>query len=84
MSNTTNSTSPLKNLFNFLWPHKWRLISASCALIFTAFAQLAVGFGIKILIDEGFSGTDSSGLYQAMLIYELYNQKTLMQVEHCS
>ncbi len=67
MSNITNPTSPLNNLFRFLWPHKWKLILASCALIFTALAQLAVGFGIKTLIDEGFSGTDSSGLYQAMV-----------------
>jgi len=29
-------------------------------------AQLSLGFGVRLLIDEGFSGTDDSGLRQAV------------------
>ena len=57
---------PLRQLLRFLWPHKWRLIAASVALVFTAMAQLSLGFGVRLLIDEGFSGADENGLRQAV------------------
>jgi len=60
------SLAPLRQLLGFLWPHKGRLIAASTALVFTAGAQLTLGYGVKILIDEGFAGADSSGLYTAV------------------
>ena len=41
-------------------------MAASAALIFTAGAQLTLGYGVKILIDEGFAGGDASGLYKAV------------------
>lgn len=73
MSNNSGETvrrkasfGPLRQLLQFLWPHKWRLIAASVALVFTAMAQLSLGFGVRLLIDEGFSGTDDSGLRQAV------------------
>ena len=37
------------------------------ALVFTAGAQLTLGYGVKMLIDEGFAGSDASGLYQAVI-----------------
>ena len=60
------SLAPLRELLAFLWPHKNRLVAASAALIFTAGAQLTLGYGVKILIDEGFAGGDASGLYKAV------------------
>ena len=42
------------------------MIAAGTALVFTAGAQLTLGYGVKILIDEGFAGTDASGLYKAV------------------
>lgn len=60
------SLAPLRQLLGFLWPHKGRLVAASTALVFTAGAQLALGYGVRILIDEGFAGADSSGLYKAV------------------
>jgi len=62
----SKSLAPLRQLLGFLWPHKSRLIAASIALVFTASAQLGLGYGVKILIDEGFSGADPSGLYKAV------------------
>ena len=60
------SLEPLRQLLGFLWPHKGRMIAAGTALVFTAGAQLTLGYGVKILIDEGFTGADASGLYKAV------------------
>ena len=60
------SLAPLRQLLGFLWPHKGRMIAAGTALVFTAGAQLTLGYGVKILIDEGFAGPDASGLYRAV------------------
>ena len=60
------SLAPLRQLLGFLWPHKGRLIAAATALIFTAGTQLTLGYGVKILIDEGLAGADASGLYKAV------------------
>ena len=62
----SKSLAPLRQLLGFLWPHKARLVAASGALVFTASAQLTLGYGVKILIDEGFAGADASGLYKAV------------------
>ena len=48
--------SSLFVLFRYLLPYKSRLIAASCALIFTAAITLAIGQGVRLLIDEGFVG----------------------------
>ena len=60
------STAPLRQMLSFLWPHKARIIAAGVALVFTAGAQLSLGYGVKILIDDGFGGGDFSGLYEAV------------------
>ncbi len=62
------SLAPLRQLLGFLWPHRGRLIAASVALVFTAGAQLGLGYGVKVLIDEGFSGADPAGLYKAVTL----------------
>ena len=63
----TKSLKPLRELLGFLWPHKMRLIYASAALIFTAMTQLSLGYGIQILIDQGFSNQSQEGLRRAVL-----------------
>ncbi len=45
----------LKRLAEFLAPYKARMAGAGAALIFTAGTTLAIGQGIRILIDEGFA-----------------------------
>lgn len=63
----TKSLKPLRELLQFLWPHKSRLIAASVALVFTAMAQLSLGYGIRILIDQGFANSSQDGLRQAVV-----------------
>ena len=61
------SLKPLRELLHFLWPHRSRLIAASLALVFTAMAQLSLGYGIQILIDQGFANSSEDGLRQAVV-----------------
>ncbi len=61
------SLKPLRELLQFLWPHKSRLIAASAALVFTAMAQLSLGYGIQILIDQGFTNQSQAGLRKAVV-----------------
>jgi len=42
------------------------MVTAGCALLFTAGATLMLGRGIQVLIDEGFGGTSSADLQQAI------------------
>ena len=63
----SKSLRPLRELLGFLWPHKSRLIIASAALVFTAMTQLSLGYGIQILIDQGFSNQSEEGLRRAVL-----------------
>jgi|TARA_B110000902_G_scaffold238126_1_gene285744 ATP-binding cassette subfamily B protein len=58
--------SSLFVLFGYLLPYKSRLIAASCALIFTAAITLAIGQGVRILIDEGFVGGSQDQLNKAI------------------
>jgi ATP-binding cassette subfamily B protein len=58
--------SSLLVLFGYLLPYKSRLIAASFALIFTAAITLAIGQGVRILIDEGFVGGSQDQLNKAI------------------
>ena len=64
----SKSLKPLAELLRFLWPHKMRLIAASVALVFTAIAQLSLGVGIQVLVDEGFAAQSQAGLRKAVLL----------------
>lgn len=64
----TRPSAPLKQLLKFLWPHRLRLAAASVALIFTALSQLALGYGLQVLIDRGFGGQSSADLGYAVRV----------------
>lgn len=59
--------SVLLQLASFLLKYKKTLIAASCALVFTAAVTLAMGQGVKILIDEGFVAGSTDKLNHAAL-----------------
>ena len=58
----------LVQLLPFISPYRKMVLGAIIALIFTAGVSLALGQGIRILIDQGFSAADPALLNQAMLI----------------
>ncbi|MDB0065312.1 ABC transporter transmembrane domain-containing protein, partial [Oceanospirillaceae bacterium] len=70
-SQTPNNKQDLRLLFRllpFIAPYKSRVIGAALALIITAAVSLALGQGIRLLIDQGFDSADPSQLNHAMLV----------------
>jgi len=55
-------------VFRYLWPYKARLVAASIALLFTAGATLSLGWGLQVLIDQGFGGGSSADLRSAIAL----------------
>ncbi len=77
MNNDTDSqkTPPNKQdlrlllrLLPFITPYKKMVFGAMLALIVTAGVSLALGQGIRLLIDQGFDSSDPSRLNQAMMV----------------
>ncbi len=58
----------LIRLFSFLKPYRGRVAVAFVALTTTVLATLALGQGLKFLIDAGFSQSNPEGLDQALLL----------------
>jgi len=65
MSN--NNYAVLFRLSRFLLNYKSTLIAAGCALVFTSGVTLAMGQGVKILIDDGFVAGSFEQLNNAAL-----------------
>ncbi|WP_250657092.1 ABC transporter ATP-binding protein/permease [Alkalimarinus coralli] len=63
---TTKRLSILLELTRFIRPYKGTVIAAVIALIFTASVMLAVGQGVRLLIDEGFAQQSYEQLRQAI------------------
>ncbi|MDW1811402.1 ABC transporter ATP-binding protein/permease [Vibrio sp. Vb2362] len=56
MSRKNNKNlSILLKLSTFIAPYKWRVTAALVALVATASLTLSVGYGVRILIDQGFA-----------------------------
>ena len=49
--------SALKMVLPYIMPYKLQLIGAAIALLFAAVTVLAMGAGLRFLIDEGFAET---------------------------
>ena len=64
---TSAGFTPLRGLLGLLWRHKLRLVAASLALIITSMLQLSLGYGLQLLIDDGFAGGDPEGLRNAVV-----------------
>jgi len=58
----------LVQLLPFIKPYRKMVFGAILALIFTAGVSLALGQGIRILVDQGFDSADPALLNQAMVI----------------
>ncbi|BAI72960.1 ATP-binding cassette subfamily B [Azospirillum sp. B510] len=59
---------PLRRLVPFLLPYKWRILGAMVALTVAAGTVLGMGQGMRVLIDQGFAGGDTSLLDRALLV----------------
>ncbi|MFT6408105.1 MAG: ATP-binding cassette subfamily B protein [Arenicella sp.] len=63
----SKNNSVLLRLGKFLLNYKGTLVAAGCALVFTAGITLAMGQGVKILIDDGFVAGSFEQLNNAAL-----------------
>jgi len=57
----------LRRLFSFTAPYRGRFVVAGLALLVAAACTLAVGQGLKLVIDRGFSAGDAHALDQALI-----------------
>jgi ATP-binding cassette subfamily B protein len=58
----------LLSLTAYLKPYRWQIIAAITALIFTAGVTLSLGQGLRIIVDQGFSGSPDA-LDQAIVLF---------------
>jgi ATP-binding cassette subfamily B protein len=63
----THRLSNLARIAGFLLPHKWRIAFAAVALLVAAGCVLALGQGLKHVIDAGFSSGSPHLLDQALM-----------------
>jgi len=59
--------SILRQLCGYLFVYKKQLVAASIALVLTAAVTLSMGYGIRMLIDEGFAAGSSEQLVNATI-----------------
>ena len=65
---TSRQLGVLARLWPFLRPYRWQMLAAMAALAVAAGTVLALGFGVRKLVDEGFAGGDAMLLDQAVLV----------------
>ena len=58
----------LRLLLPYIAPHRWRVAGASAALLVAAGLVLALGQGVRVLIDDGFASRDAAHLNRAALV----------------
>ncbi len=58
----------LRHLARFLWPYRLQLAAAVASLTVAAGTVLALGSGLKALIDQGFGAGDGSLLDRAVIV----------------
>ncbi|TXH37078.1 MAG: ATP-binding cassette domain-containing protein [Rhodospirillaceae bacterium] len=58
----------LNHLMRFTMPYRWQVLGATIALIVTAGTMLALGQGLRHLIDRGFGGGDQVLLEHSVLV----------------
>ncbi len=59
---------PLKHLWPYIRPYKGTMLAAATALVIAAATLLTLGFGLRKLVDEGFSSGDAALLDQAVVV----------------
>jgi len=66
--NTRRDLGPLKALMPFVRPYKLQIAGAMVALVVAAVTVLAMGNGLRHLVDNGFSAGDPELLDQAVIV----------------
>ncbi|KJG34347.1 ABC transporter ATP-binding protein [Photobacterium angustum] len=64
--NNNKRLSILLKLNTYITPYKWRVVAALAALLTTASLTLSIGYGVRILIDQGFAQQSLTDLRHAI------------------
>ena len=64
---TLKPSPVLQQLFTYLLQYKTVLLAASLALVFTASVTLSMGYGVRLLIDNGFVAGSTEELYNSAI-----------------
>jgi len=64
----SRNVAALRPLLAYLLPYRWAVVGASVALLIAASTVLALGSGLRFLIDRGFVGANQTLLDRAVLI----------------
>lgn len=67
--NSRPALGSLAGIVRFVRPYRVQVILATLALIFTASVTLSIGQGLRILVDDGFSGGGAESLNRALLLF---------------
>ena len=59
---------PMRRLLPYLLPYRWRIAAAAIALVVTAGTVLAMGVGLRALVDQGFAAGNAALLDKALLV----------------
>ena len=72
---TSNGTKPskgsigsLRYMFGYLAPYKLNVVFAFLALLFTSSAVLSIGYGLRLLVDEGIARGDMALLNKSFFV----------------
>ena len=57
----------IRHLFRYLRPYRWVMVATVIALCVSASAVLALGQGLRVLIDDGLSSEEISRLHEALI-----------------
>ncbi len=57
----------IRHLFRYLGPYRWVIAAAIVALCVSAAAVLALGQGLRVLIDDGLGGEEATRLHEALM-----------------
>ncbi len=57
----------IRHLFRYLRPYRWVMVATLVALCVSASAVLALGQGLRVLIDDGLSSEEISRLHEALI-----------------
>jgi ATP-binding cassette subfamily B protein len=60
--------SALRRLLGFVRPYRWHVVGAMAALLVAACTVLALGQGLRRLVDEGFASGDSGTLDHTVIV----------------
>ncbi len=66
-SSASKELHHLDLLWRYLKPYRWRIGAAACALVIAAGSVLAIGQGLRLVIDQGLARGDAGLLDKALL-----------------